>query len=62
MTAKEIEKKYAHVINRGGKWDTDLQIGNQGFTICRDETYSKAKWYAKMLGIALKCLIDAETK
>jgi len=58
-TLKELESKYTRVVKMD-KWNTHLQIDHQGFIVCFDTTKARAKWYAKMLAIAIKRLIENE--
>jgi len=59
-TVKEIEAKYTRVVKIGGKWNAYLQIDHQGFTACEQTTKARAKWFAKMLAIALERMVENE--
>lgn len=61
-TVKELESKYTRVVKISGKWNAYLQIDQQGFSVCEQTTKARAKWYAKMLAMALERLIKNETE
>ena len=61
-TVKELEAKYTRIVKMDGRWNTHLQIDQQGFIVCFDTTKARAKWYAKMLAMALERLIKGETE
>lgn len=48
-----MKKKYTRVEKMGDKWNTYLQIDHQGFIVVEQTTNERAKFYAKMLAIAL---------
>jgi hypothetical protein len=57
MNASEIEKKYTRIAKINNKWNCYLQIDHQGFCVVENRTKKEARWYGKMLSIALDRLI-----
>jgi hypothetical protein len=57
MTRREIVKRYTRVRKTGDRWRCDLLVGCQGFTVIEDTTRERARWFAKMLGIAIEAII-----
>ena len=48
-----FKKKYGRVRKMGDKWNTDLQIEHQGFSVVEQTTKKRAEFFGKMLAIAL---------
>ena len=48
-----MKKKYVRVHKIGNRWNTDLQIDHQGFTVVEQTTKKLAEFFGKMLAIAL---------
>jgi hypothetical protein len=61
VTRAEIVKKYTRVVRMGTRWNTYLQVDNQGFCVCDQLSKRDAEWYAKMLSIAIEAIILDET-
>jgi len=57
MTQREIVKRYTRVRKIGGAWHCQLMVGCQGFTVVEGTTRERARWFAKMLGIAIEAII-----
>lgn len=61
MRAKEIAKRYTRVAKNGRKWDAYLSIDHQEFCVCEQTDYRRAKWFAKMLAIALERFLASDS-
>jgi len=57
MMQREIVKRYTRVVKIGGAWRCQLMVGCQGFTVVEDTTRERARWFAKMLDIAIEAII-----
>lgn len=55
---KSIDTKNTRVVKIGRSWNCYLVIDNQSFCVVEDRTKKEAKWYAKMLEIALDRLLE----
>lgn len=49
-----IRKRYARTVKMGDTYSTFLNIDHQGFTIVVTPDGERARWFAKMLAIALE--------
>jgi hypothetical protein len=60
-SARQLAKEYTSVRQYGpGYWDAKFTVGAQTFAIGRGENASHAQYYCRMMGEALKRLIDIE--
>ena len=60
-SARELTKDYTSVRQYGpGYWDARFTVGVQTFTIGHGESERRALFYCRMMGKALKRLIDIE--
>lgn len=60
MTEKQASDQYTRVVKIGDKWTTFLRIDHQEFCVVEQTTAKRAKWFAKMLAIALCRLVKTE--
>jgi hypothetical protein len=57
---KRIKNEYTRVVKIADKWNTYIQIDNQGFTIVEQTTKKRATWFADMAAIALNKFLIKE--
>lgn len=58
-----IQKRYTRVVKMDKAYNTYLQIDHQGFCVANQvEDKKDALWYARMVAIALKRMIDSNQK
>jgi hypothetical protein len=57
MTRREIVKRYCPIVKTGSAWNCYLAVGNQGFFVVKNTTRERARWFAKMLGLAIEEII-----
>ncbi len=62
MTVQEIQNKYTRIVKQDSKNLAYLQIGHQGFCVCPGTTKVRAKWFCKMLAVALSRLIEENAR
>ncbi len=60
--ANRLRRRYVRVVKIGEAWNTYLQIGGQGFCVVEQTTYRRAQYFGRMLGIALRNLLAAESE
>ena len=58
----DLRSRYTRVKKIGSKWNTYLQIDHQGFCVAEQTSCLRAKWYSKMLSIALERLIKKHNR
>ena len=58
MKPSDLQKRFTRVVKIGDKWNTYLQIDHQSFCVVEQTCHKRAKWFSKMLGVALKRLIE----
>jgi hypothetical protein len=54
-------KQYSRVEKIGSHWNCYLSVEQQSFCVCEHTDEERARWYAKMLDIAISKIIE-ETK
>ena len=60
-SARQLAKDYTSVRQYGpGYWDAQFTVGMQTFTIGHGESDRRARYYCRMMGKALRWLIDIE--
>jgi hypothetical protein len=60
-SARQLTKEYTSARQYGpGYWDAQLTVGVQTFTIGHGYSARCARYYCRMMGKALKRLIDIE--
>ncbi len=60
-SARQLTKEYTSVRQYGpGYWDARFTVGIQTFTIGHGESERRARFYCRMMGKALRSLIDTE--
>ena len=62
MTISEVKRKYTKLEKMTDGWCLYLQIDHQGFLIIEATSKKQANWWAEMLAIALKRLIEKNQK
>ena len=55
---QEIQTKYTRIVKQDSKYLACLQIDHQGFCVCPGTTKVRAKWFCKMLAIALSRFLE----
>lgn len=55
---ERLRRRYTRVVKIGDKWNCYLQVDHQGFCVVEQATRRRARWYAKMLAVALTRLRD----
>ncbi len=54
-----LRRRYTRVVKMGDHWNTYLQIDHQGFCVVEQTTRDRARWFGKMLAIALDRMLSA---
>lgn len=62
MTVQEIQNKYTRIVKQDRKYLAYLQIDQQGFCVCPGTTKVRAKWFCKMLAVALSRIIEENAR
>ena len=60
-TIQQLRRKYTRAVKIADKWNTYLQIDHQSFCVVEQTTEKRAKWYEKMMAVALKRIIETHT-
>jgi hypothetical protein len=55
-----LRKQYTRVAKIGGAWNTYLRIDHQEFCVVDGTYYARARWYSRMLAVALARLLEAQ--
>ena len=58
---RRLRKRYVVTTKNGDRWCTYLQIDHQGFAVVEQTTRKRARWFGKMLTIALERMVTRET-
>ena len=53
-----LRKQYTRVVKIGGAWNTYLTIDHQEFCVVDGTHYGRARWYSRMLAVALARLLE----
>ena len=61
-TINSIRKRYIRTFKVGDGWTTYLQIDHQSFCVVDDTTRERARWFGKMLAIALERMLNGSQK
>jgi hypothetical protein len=55
---RRIRKRYVRTVKIGHAWDTYLQIDHQGFCVVDRTTRERARWFGRMLAVALARMLS----
>ena len=53
---RQLQNRYVRVVKIGDRWNTYLQIDHQGFCVVEQTSHQRARWFGKMLAIAIAVL------
>ena len=54
-----LRRRYVRTVKIGDKWNTYLQIDQQGFCVVEQTSRHRAQWFGKMLAVALERMMAA---
>lgn len=60
--AAHLRDRYTQVALVGDLWNTSLQVGSERFSVVEKTCQGRAKWFQKMLVIALNRFIQTEVR
>lgn len=62
MTLQNIRDRYTRVKKIGKKWNTYFRVDHQEFCVVEQTSYKRARWFRKMLAIAINRMLNGEFK